>query len=131
VIATLGMIDDEIQRRINDVASDMYRSANSDYIQFWELLASVRRKFPEETSLQEIKSITLTVLKILISLGLIAFNFRQEAEAVWSKQVWKDQDPDSVALKVARKWAALPREPGLGDLCWLMLPLDEREAGNA
>jgi hypothetical protein len=125
------LIDSETQSRIDELSSELYRSARLDYIGFWFLLASVRRECSDKSQ-EDQRAIAIETIKELIGLGLLVFNFCKDAEGAWSKHVWTDQDPESIGARIAREWAALPSDPGLGDICWLMLPCtEEGKAGNA
>src|SRR6266498_952405 len=113
------MSDNQDPSRTDRLCRLLFDQSDYDYLQLWWVHAYVRKEFPFLTKADE-RAITISIVKQLMTMGLLIFSFRKQSEGSWAKVVWEDQDPAFAGERIAREWETLPGDPGLGENYWLM-----------
>jgi hypothetical protein len=111
------MRDAKVQAEVDELTNGLFAESSIDYLGFWEIVAIVRRKF-SFFSEKEQREIVIYVVKGLITLGLVPFNFKQNPDGSYSTVIWPARGPEFAGARIRKEWNALRRDPTPAEICW-------------
>jgi hypothetical protein len=99
----------------------LVEEARTDTVGLWSILRHVKIDEPSLTD-DEAKQITLLVIRSALRRGeVVAGEFVDRDEETAAFVAW-EISADQAIEKIEREWAALGREPNLGDVAWFVNP---------
>jgi hypothetical protein len=118
------------RKAIDQVKRVLIEEAQTDTVGLWAVLWQVKQEIPLLTP-DEARQATLTAIReALGEEHVIPGEFMDQDENTAAFVVWQ-LSVDEVVARIEREWAALGREPNLGEVVWLvdphLLPLTARK----
>lgn len=105
-----------MDRNLQDLLTHVRNEAKVDHIQLWELVVSIRRRFPQ-LDRTAVMNKTLDFVRIMLEDGFVpGRSLGRDFEP------WPEKDVEDVMSKVEERWRALGRDPELGDVVWFDRP---------
>lgn len=98
---------------IEHVTSSVLRELEEDYVEMWVIAWRLRRAKPTATT-EELRKLAATVLARLLKAGARLGDDTDDGFVEWEN--------GADVLRAMRAWAALGRDPNMGEIAWLDLP---------
>ena len=100
---------------VMDDIDSFVEEARDDYVGLWQIVHRAKKRATDEN---DVKAVTLAVIKGLLDRGLAAGNLTQEG----GFQPWSGQDLKAVSNRIQQEWQDLGRNPTVDDIAWFQLP---------
>ncbi len=106
---------------IDEIKRSLDQETQTDTVSLWAVLWQIKQNMPLLTP-DEAKQATLTVVReALLENRIVLGEFVDQDEDTAVFAVWQLSLDDALA-RIEREWAALGREPNLGEVVWLVDP---------
>jgi hypothetical protein len=103
--------------KIEKIAEDYIRGSKHDYIGLYEISSAVRHEFGLARDSEQLKQLSLAVVRLILGRGLVAGDYLKSGF-----HVWPEGGTESIIARIDREWNPACGDPTLGDpICWFDL----------
>jgi hypothetical protein len=106
---------------ISTVSDNAIESVAMDYVPFSDIVCELRKMdggVNNITYYPRLKSLAITITKILLKSDLCVFQFEKDSQGKFVVAPWSSQEPGSVEPRILAEWGLLAQDPDPGDICW-------------
>jgi hypothetical protein len=109
------------EHSVGEVTRILIEGAQTDTVGLWAVLWEIKQLMPSGSP-DEIRRATLTAVRDALAGGhVVAGQFADHDVETVAFSPWNVSADEAVA-RIDREWAALGREPNLGDIVWFVAP---------